>query len=130
MSKIKILSRWGLKKTRKLSIVREGLHHKILDYINAFVPALLILALAIVIYEFGFKPFWKNHEGVNFWLEIVLVVVITLTGVRLLLDLLVPRKLSARILAFTAFLFALFVTLYVLPQKAALSHTDTNRFFS
>jgi hypothetical protein len=128
MSKIRILTRWGLQRTRKLSIVREGFHYKLIDYINAFVPALLFLGVALVIYEFGFKSFWSNHQSFNFWLEIVLSGVVMLMGVRLFLEIFVTKKRSARIFSLIAFLFALFVAFYVLPQKSALSHTDTNNF--
>jgi len=128
MSKIKILARWGLQRTKGLSLVRQGFHNKLIDYINALVPALLSLALVIVIYEFGFKSFWSSHPGINFWLRVVLTVVILLTGIRLLLEIFVPKKTAARLFNFSGFLFALFITFYVLPQKAALTYTHTNRF--
>nr|MBA2760912.1 hypothetical protein [Segetibacter sp.] len=82
MSRLKILSRWGLKKARGSAFIREGIQHKLIDYINALVPAILLLALAIVIYEFGFKPFWSNHVGINFWHRTILTAVVVLTGTR------------------------------------------------
>ncbi len=128
MSRLKILSRWGLKKTRGSAFIREDVQHKLIDYINALVPAILLLALAIVIYEFGFKPFWSNHVGINFWLRTILTAAVVLTGTRQFLEIFTPKRKGARIVGFFGFLFAMFLTFYVLPQKAAIHYTETNRF--
>jgi uncharacterized membrane protein YadS len=100
MSRLKILSRWGLKKTRGSAFIREDVQHKLIDYINALVPAILLLALAIVIYEFGFKPFWSNHVGINFWLRTILTAAVVLTGTRQFLEIFTPKRKGARIVGF------------------------------
>ena len=128
MNWTKLLARWSIQKVKASVLVRNDIHRKVIDYINAFVPLLLFLALALVIYEFGFKPFWSNHDSIHFWLHVVLLVVTILTGIRLFLELFVPKKSKARIFNFIGFLFALFLAAYVMPAKASLDNTDTNYF--
>ena len=128
MSKLNIIARWGFQKIKGSPFVRSDIHLKMIDYINAFVPALLVIALALVVYEFGFKPFWGNYAGINFWLRIIITIVPILSGIRIFLELFVAKKRIARIFNFMGFLFAVFLTFYILPQKASFVNTDSNRF--
>ncbi len=128
MSRINIIARWGLQRIKASAFLRNGIHLKVIDYINAVVPTLLVVALALVVYEFGFKPFWSNHDSINFWLRIIVAIVSVLTGLRLILELFRTKKKRARIFNVIGLLFAVFLTFYILPQKASLVHTGTNRF--
>ncbi|WP_165957998.1 TrkH family potassium uptake protein [Segetibacter sp. 3557_3] len=128
MMKVNIVARWGLKKMTRSAFVRNNTHLKVIEYINAFVPSLLAVALGLVVYEFGFKPFWSNHDAINFWLQIIMLIVSLLAAVRLSLEMAVSKKKLARVFNIAGVVFALFLTLYVLPQKASLANTETNKF--
>jgi trk system potassium uptake protein len=128
MRKVSILARWGFKKSRSLAFLRQGFHQKAIDYINAIVPTLLFIALSIVIYELGFTQFRNNYETINFWLRLILTVVVFLTGARLILEIFIIKKLRARAFNAIGVLFAVFITFYVLPEKAAITYTESGRF--
>lgn len=100
----------------------------LLLFCNAAIPFLLFLAIGLVIYDFGFKPFWKNSQTLNFWMQVLLDLLALLIGIRLLAELFVPKKKWTRILNFSGWVIILLVTLFILPQKSTMVHTDTNRF--
>ena len=56
---------------------------------NIAIPALLFIAIGLVIYDFGFKPFWRQSNLVDIWIRIILDLLSILMGVRLILDLFV-----------------------------------------
>jgi potassium uptake TrkH family protein len=95
---------------------------------NTAIPFLLILAVGLVIYDFGFKPFWKNSYDLNSWMQVLLNLLSLLIGIRLLAELFLPKKKWTRILNFSGWVIILFVTLFILPQKDSMINTDTNRF--
>lgn len=128
MSKIHLLTRWGRRKTSGSAFIQQRFHFKLIDYINAVVPSLLLLALGLVIYEFGFKDFWYNHPSVTRWLHPILIAVCFLTFCRLLLELFVRKRLKARVINAIGFLFALFLTAIILPQKEDMIYTHSNEF--
>ncbi len=128
MSNVNTIARWGFKKIKGSAFVRNSFHLKVIDYINAVVPSLLLIALALVVYEFGFKPFWSNHPGINFWLRVIITLASVLTVIRLFLEKFVRKKRTARIFNIVGVLFALLLTFYILPEKSSIVNTDTNRF--
>lgn len=100
----------------------------VLLVINAAIPFFLFLAVGLVIYDFGFKPFWKNSHTLNTWMQLLLNLLCILIGVRLLAELFTTKKKWTRLLNFTGWVVILFVTFFILPQKASMVNTDTNRF--
>lgn len=92
------------------------------------IPVLLLLCVALAVYDFGFQPFWINNRSLNFWLQALLDLLAVLMGLRLLLDLFVPKKKWARIFTLAGWLFILVLAFYVLPAKAHLTRFDSNRF--
>lgn len=100
----------------------------VLLFCNTAIPFLLFLCIGLVIYDFGFRPFWSNSRTINGGLQILLNLVALLTGIRLLVELFVPKKKWTRVLNLIGWLAILLVTFYFLPEKAAMLQTDTNRF--
>ncbi|HZF66241.1 MAG TPA: potassium transporter TrkG [Chitinophagaceae bacterium] len=92
------------------------------------IPLFLLVAVGLVVYDFGFKPFWAGSYTLSLWLQRILYVLCLLLGVRWLLELSVARKRMTRILTFLGLLLFLFLTFYILPQKRSLQNFDTNRF--
>jgi trk system potassium uptake protein len=105
--------------------MRQGFHHKLIDYINAVVPVLLFIAFSIVLYEFGFKPFWNSYSAIDFWLQVLLTTVVCLTGIRLLLELFLKKKPSARVFNFLGFGVACALAFYVIPVKSEMFFEST-----
>ncbi|WP_207492718.1 TrkH family potassium uptake protein [Aridibaculum aurantiacum] len=128
MNKIRLLARWGLRRTKHTRFIKESWNERLLRWIGAAVPALLFVCVAIVVYEFGFRTFWSNDDTINSWLQVLLFIICALVGARLLLELLVPKKKWARFFTVVVWLFILVLTLYVLPTKAAMLNATTNRY--
>lgn len=114
-------------KSNLAALFRRG-QQALLLICNTAIPILLFLALGLVIYDFGFKPFWKNSRTLNFWMQVLMDLLSLLIGIRLLVELFSPKKKWTRILNFSGWVILLFVTFYILPQKASMLNTDTNRF--
>ncbi|RYZ50329.1 MAG: hypothetical protein EOO14_19495, partial [Chitinophagaceae bacterium] len=94
---------------------------------SMLIPLLLTMLVGIVIYDFGFKPFWSNHTGINLWLTVLLDILVVATGLRLLLDLFTKKKKWVRVLTVAGWAFVVFMTLYLLPEKIK-ADTGLNRF--
>lgn len=94
---------------------------------NTAVPMLLSVAIGIAIYDFGFKPFWSNHDKINDWLDIVLKLLVLFTGLRLLLDLFKKKKKWVRIFTIAGWAYLLFLAFFLLPQKIN-AEASTNHF--
>ncbi|HEX6334538.1 MAG TPA: potassium transporter TrkG [Flavisolibacter sp.] len=99
----------------------------LLQLCNIAIPAILFLAVALSVYDFGFRPFWSNSRSLNLWLTFLLDTLVIVMAVRLVLDFFVKRKLWVRALTIFGWLFILLLTFYVLPQKMSVD-TETNRF--
>jgi Trk-type K+ transport system membrane component len=128
MKDLKLLVRWGKQKSKRTVFVRESWNTKLASWISVVVPSLLFMCVAIVVYEFGFKPFWTNHAQINLWLRVLFIVVAILTGFRLLLELAIPKKRRVRFLGIFVWLFVLFITFYLLPEKTTIAYPESNRF--
>jgi trk system potassium uptake protein len=98
----------------------------LLSICNIALPFLLFLAIGLVVYDFGFKPFWKNNQALDFWMQLLLNLICILIGVRLFAELFTPKKKWIRILNIGGWIIILIVTLVILPLKTAM--TNTNRF--
>lgn len=94
---------------------------------SIFIPLLLVIAVGLIIYDFGFKPFWSNHAEINRWLQVVLNALVCLTGLRLLLELFQKKKKWVRILTIAGWFFIAFLAFYLLPEKVS-ADTAINRF--
>lgn len=99
----------------------------LLQACSVCIPFLLILAVGLIIYDFGFKPFWSNHIQINRWLQVVLHALVVFTGLRLLLELFKKKKKWVRILTIAGWFFMAFLAFYLLPEKAE-ADTAGNRF--
>ena len=128
MINFNVLARWGLKRSKRSKLIRQGIHEKIIACINVIVPCLLFITLALAVFEFGFKAFWRNHASINFWFKILLNLVVVLLAIRLLSELFTVRKPRTRIFNLISFVFALLITEYVLPEKSTIVNTDSTRF--
>ena len=89
----------------------------VLQVCNVSIPILLFLGVSLAVYDFGFKPFWSNHPTINFWLRVVLDVVVAAMGVRLLMDLFRKRKKWARFFTVVGWIFIMALAFYILPEK-------------
>ncbi len=89
--------------------------------ISGTIPFILFLAVGLVIYDFGFKPFWSNSNALNLWLRVLLDVLVAMMGVRLLFDLFKKRKAWVRVFTIVGWFFILFLAFYVLPQKMIIN---------
>jgi hypothetical protein len=92
------------------------------------IPALLAIAIGIVVYDFGFKPFRSNHAEINVWLRVLLDTLVIATGLRLLLDLFKQKKQWVRFLTILGWSFLFLLGFWLLPAKVN-ADTTTNRFF-
>jgi potassium uptake TrkH family protein len=128
MNRIEVIARWGFAKSKRSNFILSGLYTKVLSILSIVVPAILVLCFGIVVYEFGFKPFWSNHRSVNVWLEVLLTMLTILLAARIILELFLPKKRWVRIFNIAGWFFLFFLTVYVLPVKASVENTDTNRF--
>ncbi|HZI01864.1 MAG TPA: potassium transporter TrkG [Flavisolibacter sp.] len=109
------------------SFFRE-IQKEALQVCSVAIPALLFIALGMVIYDFGFQPFWSNNIRFNFWLAIILDILIILMGLRLVLDFFIQKRIWARFFTIAGWVFVLVMAFYILPQKAAVIQFDSNRF--
>jgi trk system potassium uptake protein len=128
MNKIKLLALKGLRKTKKSRFIIEGWNIKLLQVVNFTVPVLLLLCFGIVIYEFGFKLFWMNNPKITFWLSLLLQTLSILFAIRLALEVYIKKKRWVRAFNIGGWLFILFLTFYIIPEKASLQDTTTNTF--
>jgi Trk-type K+ transport system membrane component len=92
------------------------------------IPALLAIAIGIVVYDFGFKPFRSNPAAINVWLRVLLDTLVVATGLRLLLDLFKQKKQWVRFLTILGWSFLFLLGFWLLPAKVN-ADTATNRFF-
>lgn len=128
MKRIKYLSKWLFRKTKRSRFIVEGWNRKILHILSFIIPFLLLLSFGIVVYEFGFKPFWNNHPKINFWLTLTLAGTAILLSVRILLELFTFKKKWVRIFNITGVLFLFLLSIYIIPVKASLDNTSSNLF--
>ncbi len=128
MKSIKLFARWSFSKTSKSAFIRKGLHHKILYWIGAIVPALLFICVALVIYEFGFIPFHSSSPAINLWFQLLLSVVSLMIGIRLLLEIFVPKKKWARLISISGWIFIMLLTIYVLPVTTTPDKLSNNSY--
>jgi Trk-type K+ transport system membrane component len=89
----------------------------ILTLISGLIPFFLFLSVGLIIYDFGFKPFWANSPLVNLWLRILLDALVVMMGLRLLLDFAKFKKRWVKILTIAGWVFLTYLAYYVLPEK-------------
>lgn len=99
-----------------------------MDACALIIPILALFGFGLVVYDFGFKPFWQNSPIVIFWGKVVLNALAIFLGLRIFLNLFIVKKRWSRFFNFFGWLFILFLAAYVLPTKAALTVYDTNKF--
>jgi len=128
MSLIKPVDKQGLKSKNTFNNIIKGLNDEILLGIKVAVPCLLFICFGIVVYEFGFKPFWANHKKISFFLELLLSIVTILLAARLILEFPIPKKRWVKVFTIGGWFFMVFLTVYVLPAKASLSNTSSSYF--
>lgn len=117
-------------KTRRTGLeIRSFFNHSrkwLQQVCSILIPLILTLLVGIIIYDFGFKPFWNNHPEINLWIGVLLDILVVVTALRLLLDLFRKKKKWVRILTIAGWLFIAFLSFYVLPEKIkvnpALNH--------
>jgi len=128
MDKLLLLLRWVTRKAKASKFVLEGFNVKAVQILNWAIPGLLLVCFALVIYDFGFKEFRGNSTSINLWLTVLLDLVVVLMAGRLVLELFARKKVWTRLFTLAGWLFLVFLTLYVLPEKASMPNTDTNTF--
>ena len=117
-----------LGKRLRIALFINNLHQVLLDACAVLIPFFCFIGITLVVYDFGFKPFWRNSPTVLFWSQLVLDALAILLGVRLFLRLFVEKKNWSRIFNLAGWLFILFLAFYILPAKRALTSFDTNTF--
>lgn len=128
MDKLLLLLRWVTRKAKASKFVLEGFNVKAVHILNWAIPGLLLVCFGLVIYDFGFKAFRGNSAAINLWLTVLLDLVVVLMAGRLVLELFARKKVWTRLFTLSGWLFLVFLTLYVLPQKASMPDTNTNTF--
>jgi trk system potassium uptake protein len=120
---------WSIHDNRfKTKVLYRDVQQSLLQASNVLVPLFLFVGVALVIYDFGFKPFWRNSPTVNFWMQFILNALSILMLVRILLRLFVTKKLWSRIFNIAGWVFIVILALFILPAKAALADYSTNKF--
>jgi Trk-type K+ transport system membrane component len=72
-------------------------------------------------------PFRSNNPAINFWLEVLLITLSFLMGIRLLLESFITKKKWARIFTIVGWVFVLLLTVYILPVKTSQGAVLSNR---
>ncbi|HEY0750422.1 MAG TPA: hypothetical protein VGD26_04675, partial [Chitinophagaceae bacterium] len=85
----------------------RSLREIFVNIFNKAIPILLLIAIALVIYDFGFKPFWRQSKLVNIWIRVILDILVVLMGFRILLNLVIPQKRRVRIFTIAGWIFIL-----------------------
>jgi potassium uptake TrkH family protein len=127
MRRLKIIGYQAAKRIKAV-LLTHNLHQILLHICALLIPFFAFIGFSLVLYDFGFKPFWRNSETINFWCQIVLNVLSILLGIRLLIRLFGLKKMWSPIFNLVGWLFILFLAVYILPTKAELTTYDTNKF--
>lgn len=127
MDKIRLFTSNGFSKTKKF-VQKQEVKTKILQSINLMVPALLLLCFSIVIYEFGYKPFWSNNVKINFWLSFLLKVSSILIAIRLAFETLVNKSRGVKYFTIGGLLLLILTSFFVIAEKATLLDTTSTYF--
>lgn len=115
-------------KKLRIALFINNLHQILLEACAILIPIFCFLGMGLVLYDFGFKPFWRNSATVIFWSQIILDALAVLLGLRLFLRLFTEKKRWSRIFNLVNWLFVLILAFYVLPQKAGLTNFESNKF--
>ena len=120
---------WGrIIRRLRIALFINNLHQVLLDICGLLIPFVAFMGVSLVIYDFGFKPFWRNSSSVIFWGQVILDALVILLGARWFLRLFISKKKWSRIFNLVGWLFVIFLAVYVLPAKASLTAYDTNKF--
>ena len=95
-----------------------GAKRFILQICTFAIPLLLFLAVALGVYEFGFRPFWSNSSLLNFWLSLLLDLLVIFMGVRLFFDFFQKKRMRTRIVNVGGYVFIVVLSLLIMPIKA------------
>jgi potassium uptake TrkH family protein len=110
------------------NVVEGNWHQTFLPILNVAITLLLFAAFMVVLYDFGFKPFWSAAPLVDFWLNIALHVLTVLITIRLVVELFIPKKRWTRILNLVSWFFIIGLTFFVLPLKSGFTTFTSNEF--
>jgi hypothetical protein len=128
MRPIRLLARWGWKRSKENALRQKNRLSRLLNLIGAVVPSILFVCVSIVVYEAGFKPFWSNNSEINSWLHSLFIVIAILIGVRLILELFIYKKKWVRLLGLAVWMYILVLTFFIMPLKNAITHPETNMY--
>lgn len=128
MNKLRLWARWSIQRSRNSAFVKRNWNEKVLNWIGGIVPILLFFCVGIIVYEFGFKPFWANNPAINATLHLLMIIVFLLVCIRVVLEVFVAKKRWARIFNVTGLLFVFLLAFVLMPAKANLADSNTNRF--
>jgi trk system potassium uptake protein len=117
-----------LNKRFKTKIFFRDVQQSLLQASNILVPFFLFLAAGLVVYDFGYKPFWRNSQTINLWTIFVLDVLAIIMAARLVMEVFIIKKKWVRIFNIVCWLIILVLALFILPSKASLNAFDTNKF--
>jgi trk system potassium uptake protein TrkH len=120
---------WGrIKRRLRIALFINNLYQVLLQVCGFLIPIVAFIGVSLVIYDFGFKPFWRNSPTVLLWGQIILNALVILLGARLFLRLFTSKKRWSRVFNLVGWLFIIFLAFYILPAKASLTVYDTNTF--
>ena len=108
----------------------RSLREIFVNIFNKAIPVLLLIAIALVIYDFGFKPFWRQSKLVNIWIRVILDILVVLMGFRILLNMAIPQKRRVRIFTIAGWVFILLLAFYILPEQSTITNFSTNKFIA
>ncbi len=112
----------------KTKVFFRDVQQALLEASNILVPFFLFLAMGLVVYDFGYKPFWRNSGTINFWTIFILNTLSVTMAARLVLEVFVIKKKWVQIFNFFCWLVILVLALWILPAKASLNSYETNQF--
>lgn len=127
MRRLKIFGYRATKRMKAILLI-NNLHQILLDVCSLLIPFFAFSGFCLVLYDFGFKPFWRNSVTVNFWGQIILNALSILLGIRLFLRLFGFKKTWSPLFNLLGWLFILFLAIYIFPAKTGLTAYDTNKF--
>ena len=112
----------------KRRIIPRRMSELLLHYCNLLIPALLIFAFLLIMYDLGFQTFRGVNTYLNRGLKILLIGLSILMGLRFFMELFSVKKLKARIFNLVVWMIVLFTLAKVMDLQAEGLLVDTNRF--
>lgn len=82
-------------------------------------------AVSVVVYDFGFNPFWTKTPDISNWLSVLLDLLLFFVGIRLFYHLFQKRKIWVKIFTIGGWLFLALLAFFILPEKINANVSDS-----